>query len=237
MGESTRKTLRSGRGHPGIVLGLGRRPRAGPTKKPRGSPAAAPCRSQRQRQSSSNPTGAVAREILPSDSQTLTASTSCLLRSDERLCYSPRSACNTRNLLFQQPLASLLSPGSTEAARIRPHRVRSYRGEPEELKHPLKEIPRVRGAESTPGLCEDSGVGAAAASENATAAGRRRRRRIGSAQPGEPGGDLTPAPRRAGSDSRLLRRSWRLLSAHRPLTTRTAHLFGLVLTAKGLTAA
>ena len=33
MGESTRKTLRSGRGHPGIVLGLGRRPRAGPTKK------------------------------------------------------------------------------------------------------------------------------------------------------------------------------------------------------------
>ena len=47
MGESTRKTLRSGRGHPGIVLGLGRRPRAGPTKKPRGSPAAAPCRSQR----------------------------------------------------------------------------------------------------------------------------------------------------------------------------------------------
>lgn len=235
MGESTRKTLRSGRGHPGIVLGLGRRPRAGPTKKPRGSPAAAPCRSQRQRQSSSNPTGAPAREILPSDSQTLTASTSSLLRADERLCYSPRSACNTRNLLFQQPLASLLSPGSTEAARIRPHRVRSYRGEPEELKHPLKEIPRVRGAESTPGLCEDSGVGAAAASENATAAGRRRR--IGSAQPGEPGGDLTPAPRRAGSDSRLLRRSWRLPSAHRPLTTRTAHLFGLVLTAKGLTAA
>ena len=235
MGESTRKTLRSGRGHPGIVLGLGRRPRAGPTKKPHGSPAAAPCRSQRQRQSSSNPTGAPAREILPSDSQTLTASTSSLLRADERLCYSPRSACNTRNLLFQQPLASLLSPGSTEAARIRPHRVRSYRGEPEELKHPLKEIPRVRGAESTPGLCEDSGVGAAAASENATAAGRRRR--IGSAQPGEPGGDLTPAPRRAGSDSRLLRRSWRLPSARRPLTTRTAHLFGLVLTAKGLTAA
>lgn len=235
MGESTRKTLRSGRGHPGIVLGLGRRPRAGPTKKPRGSPAAAPCRSQRQRQSSSNPTGAVAREILPSDSQTLTASTSSLLRADESLCCSPRSACNTRNLLFQQPFASLLSPGSTEAARIRPHRVRSYRGEPEELKHPLKEIPRVRGAESTPGLCEDSGVGAAAASENATAAGRRRR--IGSAQPGEPGGDLTPAPRRAGSDSRLLRRSWRLPSARRPLTTRTAHLFGLVLTAKGLTAA
>lgn len=235
MGESTRKTLRSGRGHPGIVLGLGRRPRAGPTKKPRGSPAAAPCRSQRQRQSSSNPTGAPAREILPSDSQTLTASTSSLLRADESLCCSPRSACNTRNLLFQQPLASLLSPGSTEAARIRPHRVRSYRGEPEELKHPLKEIPRVRGAESTPGLCEDSGVGAAAASENATAAGRRRR--IGSAQPGEPGGDLTPAPRRAGSDSRLLRRSWRLPSARRPLTTRTAHLFGLVLTAKGLTAA
>ena len=158
MGESTRKTLRSGRGHPGIVLGLGRRPRAGPTKKPHGSPAAAPCRSQRQRQSSSNPTGAPTREILPSDSQTLTASTSCLLRSDERLCYSPRSACNTRNLLFQQPLASLLSPGSTEAARIRPHRVRSYRGEPEELKHPLKEIPRVRGAESTPGLRENSGV-------------------------------------------------------------------------------
>ena len=235
MGESTRKTLRSGRGHPGIVLGLGRRPRAGPTKKPHGSPAAAPCRSQRQRQSSSNPTGAPAREILPSDSQTLTASTSSLLRADESLCCSPRSACNTRNLLFQQPFASLLSPGSTEAARIRPHRVRSYRGEPEELKHPLKEIPRVRGAESTPGLCEDSGVGAAAASENATAAGRRRR--IGSAQPGEPGGDLTPAPRRAGSDSRQLRRSWRLLSAHRPLTTRTAHLFGLVLTAKGLTAA
>lgn len=235
MGESTRKTLRSGRGHPGIVLGLGRRPRAGPTKKPHGSPAAAPCRSQRQRQSSSNPTGAPAREILPSDSQTLTASTSSLLRADESLCCSPRSACNTRNLLFQQPLASLLSPGSTEAARIRPHRVRSYRGEPEELKHPLKEIPRVRGAESTPGLCEDSGVGAAAASENATAAGRRRR--IGSAQPGEPGGDLTPAPRRAGSDSRLLRRSWRLPSARRPLTTRTAHLFGLVLTAKGLTAA
>lgn len=188
-----------------------------------------------RRQSGSNPTGAPAGEILPSDSQTLTASTSSLLRADERLCYSPRSACNTRNLLFQQPLASLLSPGSTEAARIRPHRVRSYRGEPEELKHPLKEIPRVRGAESTPGLCEDSGVGAAAASENATAAGRRRR--IGSAQPGEPGGDLTPAPRRAGPDSRLLRRSWRLPSAHRPLTTRTAHLFGLVLTAKGLTAA
>lgn len=157
MGESTRKTLRSGRGHPGIVLGLGRRPRAGPTKKPHGSPAAAPCRSQRQRQSSSNPTGAPAREILPSDSQTLTASTSSLLRADESLCCSPRSACNTRNLLFQQPFASLLSPGSTEAARIRPHRVRSYRREPEELKHPLKEIPRMGGLRAPRGCARTRG--------------------------------------------------------------------------------
>lgn len=110
-----------------------------------------------RRQSGSNPTGAPAGEILPSDSQTLTASTSCLLRDDERLCYSPRSACNTRNLLFQQPFASLLSPGSTEAARIRPHRVRSYRGEPEELKHPLKEIPRMGGLRAPRGCAMTRG--------------------------------------------------------------------------------
>lgn len=152
-------------------------------KKPRGSPAAAPCRSQRQRQSSSNPTGAVAREILPSDSQTLTASTSSLLRADESLCCSPRSACNTRNLLFQQPLASLLSPGSTEAARIRPHRVRSYRREPEELKHPLKEIPRMGGLRAPRGCAMTRG------SERQPPPKTRR----------QPGGGAVSAPHSRGS--------------------------------------
>jgi len=62
MGESTRKTLRSGRGHPGIVLGLGRRPRAGPTKKPRGSP-------QRRRRADPKDTEAVGQQPYRSPSR------------------------------------------------------------------------------------------------------------------------------------------------------------------------